>query len=731
MKLVNIFNSRRTLYLFCRDEDGILRIKTTSDFFPYFYEPDGEGRDISYNGIPLRKIIVSEPSAVPKQRSNNAFEADILFTKRYVIDKVGELEKCPIKYAFIDIEVLAEELPNVQDAKYPVSCISVYNSMTKFTQTFYLEDYENEYTLLDDFIEYMKKEQFDLWLSWNVKFDYNYLFYRIPDFAEKISIIGKSRYGDGEVFYPAGISIVDYLGWYKKVTFNREKSYALDYIAQKHLGEESHGKTDFGKLTEQIKIKNRRDVERMVKIEEKFKLLPYYDAVRRLSKVEWEDLIWNSRTIDMLLLQEAKKQGVALPMKQKENEKEDFEGAYREAFKTGAFYGVGKYDLTSAYPFAIINFCLDPANVREQKEKNTIFIDNTHFKQNPNALLPIVVNKLMTLKNDIKQKLSTLDIKSGQYKDTKLMYDAIKSIVNSAYGVMGNRFFRLYDKRVASATPFLVRDLLKYTKDKIAEKGYDVIYADTDSVFIQSEEDLTDILNEIVQEWGKEKYGKESVNIEFDYEGQFEKLLILTKCRYFGYINKGKGIEEEIKGVEAKRKDSTIFMKKFQRELIDMILKKHSKEDIFEWINMELAKIQNTPLHEIAFPCKLARHPSEYKNLPIFVRALNNSPNYEKKVGDPFYYIYMNGKDDSGKDLVMAFDEDSNSHIHKNLVNWELMIKRNITMKLDTIFEAMGWEVSEVIYEEKKTRKRKSSSKGKKKVDEESENEDTEEQEDI
>ena len=126
--------------------------------------------------------------------------------------------------------------------------------MCKFIQTFYLEDYETEYKMLEDFMEYMKKEKFDLWLSWNVKFDYNYLYNRIPDFAEKISIIGKSRYGDGEVFYPAGISIVDYLTWFKKITLNRDKSYALDNVAQKHLGEEHYERPEFGKLSEEVKV---------------------------------------------------------------------------------------------------------------------------------------------------------------------------------------------------------------------------------------------------------------------------------------------------------------------------------------------------------------------------------------------------------------------------------------------------------------------------------------------
>lgn len=725
MRLVNIANEYRTLHLFCRNEHGKLEVQTINNFFPYYYIPDPNGTFKSYKGESLRKMIVSSPADVAKNRSMDSYEADILFTRRYLIDRIDEIERTSIKSAFIDIEVLSDELPNVQEAKCPVSCISVGNSFTQGIKTFYLGDYQSEHDLLTAFINYMQQEQFDLWLSWNVKFDYNYLYYRFPDFAEKISPIGKTRYGDGEVYYPAGISIIDYLAWFKKVTFNREKEYSLDYIAQIHLKEQANEKIEFSKLSDKLVEKNINDVRRMARIEEKKQLIPYFDEIRRLSKVEWEDLIWNSRVIDMLILQEAQKQKVVLPMRPRDLEKEEFEGAFREAFETGAFFHIGKYDLSSAYPNAIIDFCLDPANICEeycgqQLEQDTVKIENSLFFQNPNALLPTVVKKLITLKTQIKETMETLAIDTEEYENTKKMYDAIKSVVNSAYGVMGNRFFRLYDNRVASATTYLVREILHHVKNECEKAGHKVIYADTDSIFVDSKENLTDYLNNLIKTWAKDKFNKDGIHIEFEYEGLFEKLLILTKCRYLGYINKGKGIEEEMKGVEAKRKDSTIFMKGFQKTLINKILNREAKEQILSWIKEQVDKVKDTPLHEIAFPCKLARKPEEYKNIPIFLRALRNSPEFSKKVGDSFYYIFMEGKDEKKKQLVQAFDEESFSHIDKTKIDWEQMINRNIIMKLETIFEAMKWDMKEVIeIKEKKKRGRKKKVKDEEEIEQE------------
>ena len=548
----------------------------------------------------------------------------------------------------LDIEILSEELPDVNLANKPVSSITIYNSFTKLYQTFYLGDYENEYEMIADFINYLQEEKFDILLGWNmVDFDYPYLHNRFPDFAEKISPINKSRYGREDICYPAGTSIVDYLLWFKKITLNRENIYTLDAIAQKYLKTEPKEKIDFTQLSEELKKHNRFDVECMVKLEEKFQLISYFDEIRRLSKVEWEDMIWNSRMIDQLLLQEAKNNGIVLPMKPSEErgtltEKEEFEGAYREIFKSGRFVNVGKYDLTSAYPAVIKEFCLDTSNIRTQKEKDCLEINGTYFKQNNNAILPLVVNKLLTLKTQIKEELSTLDPSTIEYKDLNLKYKGIKSLVNSAYGVFGNRFFRLYDKRVASGTTFLVRSVLKYIIEKLKEKDYEVIYADTDSIFINNNTtDISDLLNELIQQWVKETFGKEKIDLEFGCEGVFNKLLLLSLCRYVGYLKTDTGVKKEICGVEIRRKDSTKFLKKFQEKLIDKILNGGIEEDIIEWIKLQILQIKQVPLEDIAFPCKLGRSIEKYKNIPIFVRALENSKDFDKKVGDPFYYIFI------------------------------------------------------------------------------------------
>lgn len=729
--LCNISNKGKDIYLFCRDKTGKQNIYKDTSFYPFFFEPDPNGKYIGYDGIKLKKIIVSEPKAVPGMRSERSYSSDIRYPIVYITHKINKFKLAPLKLLFIDIEVLANQFPHPEQAKYPVSCITSYSNFSKKYKTFYLKDYKSptrqgqEKQLLDDFIAYIKHEAPDLWLSWNVEFDYTYLHNRISWFAKKISPIGMVRMGKGEnIFFPAGISIVDQKGLFEKLTLNKRAAYSLDHIAQVDLGEEAWGSTKFSELDdEQVKAKNIHDVERMVKLEKKFQIIPYFNEIRLFAKCLWEDLPQetikregflqkvsnNSRIIDSLLLAEARKRNIILPSKNRDySHKEHFQGAFRESFGTGVFNNLVKLDLASAYPNMIIDFCLDPNNISETPIKDSVKISiydrltksktgTYYFRQNEEALLSTTIKDLLEVKDKLKNNLNNTNVNSSEYDNLKLKYDAIKSIVNSYWGVLGNRFFRLYDNRIAETITFLVRDLLLYVKEQLDELGHKVIYMDTDSCFVEGDKDISKLLNKIIQKWAKEKYKKDFLNIEFDYEGIFEKIMILAKCHYYGYLKTKKGIKKEVKGLEMKRSNSSKFEAKFQEELIEKLLNKENKLDILKWIKIKKQDLKELGLDEIGFPCKVADR--IYKNEPIFIRALKNTQILNKdfivEKGELFYYTYVIslGKGANDKDMdVLAFSKENNSFIKRSRIDWSELIRRNIDNKSDNLFEALGWK---------------------------------------
>jgi len=755
MQLVNIGNIGRKIYLFIRHDNDELEVREDDNFFPYYYAENPEGNCVSYNGKKLKKLFVSKPSDIRKQAGMGSWEADIKFPTRYLIDKVDTIEKTKIKYSFIDIETLSKELPDPMIAPDPISCISSSNSFTDKIATFYLGDYDSEYNMIQAFINHMQKEQYDLILGWNFeKFDWLYLCNRIPDFAKNISPIGQERYIRDDIRYPAGTSVVDYMLLDKKITLNRKREYTLNARLFETIGREKEiKKLEFSKLSPELKQRNINDVRDMMEMEKKLQYIPMLDGIRRVSKTQWEDYNWNSRVIDNLLLTEARKKKIVLPNKpKKEDGGEDFEGAFREVYSKGRQFDITSYDLSGAYLNTIIELCLDPVNLIEQDglavdvtDRVTQEIKATYnVKQDANTLLPIVAKKLLDEKNKFKELLKNTNPNSEEFKDIEEKYKAYKGISLSTWGVMGNKYFRYYDHRICSMITSVVRDLLHYVINEIKTLGYTTLYVDTDGIIVDTKgKNINALLNELVQKWSQNRY-KRNTKIIFDYEGNYEKIFILAMCRYKGYLRHEDGtLEEKVVGIEAKRKDSTIYLKGFQTELLEKLMDKESKENIINWIKNEIKELRNKQLQNISFPAKLAN--KDYKNLPIFKRALDNTKGFDKKTGSLFYWlytkpigepkvethVYVDGeiyeilkKDVTKKDIILtyaeqkvdksrikvvhkkdkpvnvqAFDEENYNHIDRENVDWLLMEKRNIINKAAVIFEAMDWDINEITKE--------------------------------
>jgi len=741
--VTNVANKGREIYIFHRIGEKLSLFKDLT-FKPYFYQPSNAGIYKTIDRKKVKKVICNQPYEVGRKRNKNSYEADVLFYKRYIIDKIGKFLPAKIKYSFIDIEVLCSALPSPEFPDSPISCISVSNNYTGKIKTFYLGDYlispdtdllNREKQLLNDFVEWMRKEQFDFIAAWNMlKFDWPYLSARYKkvfgvELAGVLSPIFHNRIigsKDNPTILPAGLGVVDFLDWYKKI-YKGKRSYALDSIAQIELQEESFEKVPFNVLSDKLKEKNINDIRRMMKIEEKLHIVNYYDELRRMSKSAWEDLSWNSKILDMMVLSEAKSMGIILPSKNYDSElDETFEGAYRRCNiedkdgttierLTGLYKNLYKVDLSSAYPQSIINFCLDIGNIRENEG---IEIQKTRFVQKSNALLPMLARKLINKKEEIKKRLNALDPETQEAKDLQIKYDATKAVVNSLFGVCGLKVFRLFDIRIARAITFLIRDLLHYVENKLQERGIKIIYIDTDGLLIRAEENPTDLCNQLIKQWAKEKYNKNNVEIEFDYEGIFEKIFIIALCHYDGDLLKKNGKRKhEEKGIEVKRADSSKYIKHFQAEVINKIKNEETKEQIESFVKQEKERIKILPLNEVGFPCKLKN--TVYKSPPIFVRGNKYTkelnPKWQKFAGDSFYYIPVEpfgtatrkskrtskktGETTESitevKKDVLCFDDTKESQdlVKKMKVNWKKVIDKSIDSKMKKIYDAMGWTI--------------------------------------
>lgn len=424
----------------------------------YYYEKtsDKQADAKGLFGESLRKIYCDKPGDIRKQRSPDAYEADLSYPKRYILDKIETFEKSKTRILFMDIEVECKQLPHPkedQKAESPVSVITIYDNYTQKYKTFCIGDYKTEFEMLEDFCSTVKKLQPDCLTAYNIDFDYYYLFYRIgEDFPKKLSPISQTQWERG-FQYPAGISIVDFQGLYSKYTLFKKDSYALMNVANDELGYEIEEDFDFTNI-EIAKKKNILDVKKLVELNNKLNIFEYFDEVRLISRCLWTDLPaemrnyqWqsnNSKVIDILALAEAKNLNVVLPSKKQENEKEKVEGAYRRTDSTGIFKNLSKVDVSGDYPSQIIGFCLSPENLSLSPCENAIKIDVTsretqnyqttyYFKQNENAILPVLTKKVLDLKNELKEKLKTISKDSLEYKITSVAYESRKALANSCF----------------------------------------------------------------------------------------------------------------------------------------------------------------------------------------------------------------------------------------------------------------------------------------------------------
>ena len=704
LSLTNINYLNNYLYIFYRDQYN--HLKYYKKFYKnYYFTLNSQGKFRVYGQKDKADKVYYKKKYYNNQTN---FESDVLPEKHYLIDEI-EITKTKLRYLFMDIEIIAPEFPKPTEAKYPVAVIVIYDSYSHKTIKFNLKGFDNEKHMIEVFADVVKSIKPDLIVGWNIlSFDWLYLINRFPELPKMISPVGLQSIDR----MPVGISLLDYMLIDKKFTQNRKKSYSLENRANEEVNFELNEKIDFTKYSDDVETKCLQDINRLITMEKKLKYIDLCDDIRILSKCLWSDIYYNSRIIDQLMLQEARKLNIILP-NQVYKGSETFEAAYRVAKKKGLFKNVTMYDLSGAYLYTVYDLCLDKDNFVDNPTHDSIKVFITkrdtneiikyfYLKQNPNTLLPRLAKKLIDNKIKFKELLNNTNPEDAQYNAIESIYNAIKSIYLSVWGVLGHHSCRTYDTNITSIITSTIRDLLRYVENEVKKMGYEVIYIDTDSITINSEDNISDLLNNLIQKWSKERFNKPS-SIYFEYKGKFKSIIILDECRYKGYIETNSGLKEEIKGLEIKRKDSSIFMSKFQNDVLNKILlEDYNENQTTRFIFSKINDIYKENITNIAFPAKLSKDIEEYKTIvtnykgttytrkpPIFIQAIENAkkyyPDFNPKNSEFFYWLYIEGG------IPVAFD---NEHpLPSNIkIDWNKMIERNILNKVEVIYNAMGWD---------------------------------------
>jgi DNA polymerase elongation subunit (family B) len=444
----------------------------------------------------------------------------------------------------------------------------IYNKKNKYTPGKNIKHYEfeSEEDMLLGFLDFWNKIDPDIIIGWNIKFyDIPYIYNRLLLlFGEKVarrlspwnnvqSVVVNFMNSDHNCYELMGISTLDYLQLYKKYILDPRENYKLDFIAKTEL--KGIGKIDWHEKYDSMKDFYQKDFQGFVEyniqdvllielLEKKRKLIELVVSVAYLAKVNYVDVLAQTRTWDMLIYNWLKQEKIVIPQKEHQVKSEQFIGAYVKDPKPGMYYNIVSFDVASLYPNIIrvlnigietkvpeLKMELDFKSVLDKNDiwkkaistaitKNCTIASNGVFykkdklsfysrmvetffnnRKQYQAELKKAKNERESCTNPERQKeldnlISKLDIKQK----------ATKIFLNSLYGAFGSSFFRFYDLDNAEAVTTTGQVIIQYIQKGLNEylnklfKTYDedfVIASDTDSVMI--------VLDKIVKHVFKDK----------------------------------------------------------------------------------------------------------------------------------------------------------------------------------------------------------------------------------
>lgn len=716
--LISAHRRGRLIDIWIRTDTNMKKQITVGDFQPYFYIESDFGEYKGIYGESLTKIFVDDPSQVRKERENykQTWEADILFTKRFLIDREiykgiefpdnrqyvsqNDIKPCEVSIEplilFLDIEVLqGEGFPTPEEAKQPVISFSFRTGRNNKYFTYILQEgeskvehennniiayIESEKDLLMAFCAVIEKIQPDVITGWNIiDFDFTYL---------------KNRFKklDLQWIEDRSFELFDMLAGYKKIF--SQPSYALKRVAELEGIAKKEDIETFKEVVgyyqtdiERFANYNRKDVEYIYEIDKKHSLIEYYLELKYLVGLESiENTLISSVLIDTMLLRIARKREIVLPTKPEYSEKVKYEGAYVMAGDAGLYRDTSVYDFSGYYPNIILNFNITPEKIDGE------------------GIIPELVRGMLQKKNDVTEQMRDVDAGSQEYKSLYLKRQAVKGIVNAVYGVMAFPKFRLHKPELASKVAELAREGIKYIVLQAEERGYKVLLADTDSIFIQipfdSAEDFGYTLESDVHDYFREKYGvKTSLNLEFE---KYLKYLLLTgvKKRYAMRIiyNNGKCDYVDVKGFESIRTDQSMFTRSLLDDLFNLILYEKGKDDIKKFIQDKLIEFPQSPLSEIGISRGINKKFLDYKANTPHVRGAIYSNTYlgtNFSHGDKVMMIWCKGVQNLPATNVICFNEDTDLSKYNIIVDYERMKKVCILGKVEPILDAVEIGLSE------------------------------------
>jgi len=459
-----------------------------------------------------------------------------------------------IKLVTLDIEVASEQgFPDVESCSEEILAITIQDYTTKKIITWGVRPFKHnrsdltyhhcpsEYELLNNFINYWMIDVPDVVTGWNIQL------YDIPYICKRLNrVLGEklmkrfSNWGlvtEGEVFINGrkhttfdvgGMTQLDYLDLYKKFTYKAQESYRLDYIAEVELGQKKLDHSEFDTFKDfytqgwQKFIEyNIVDVELVDRLEDKMKLIELALTMAYDAKVNYADVFYQVRMWDNIIYNYLKKRNIVIPPRNKTQKNEKYAGAYVKEPIPGKYDWVVNFDLNSLYPHLIMQYNISPETLVDERHPTAtvdkilnqeisfelykdyaVCANGAMFRKDVRGFLPELMEKMYQDRVIFKKKMIEAKKEYEKTKNKELVKEiarcnniqmAKKISLNSAYGAIGNQYFRYYKLENAEAITLSGQVSIRWIEGKMnsylnkilkTDNVDYVIASDTDSIYL-------------------------------------------------------------------------------------------------------------------------------------------------------------------------------------------------------------------------------------------------------
>ena len=311
--------------------------------------------------------------------------------------------------------------------------------------------------------------------------------------------------------------------------------------------------------------------------------------------------------------------------------------------KPGLHENIAVLDFKSMYPNIMITYNLSPDTYiapEEPEPESGVYTApevGHRFRKEPPGFYKEALTYLINVRGSIRQKMKPLNPKTVEYHVLDARQKAVKIITNAAYGYAGWVGARWYIKPVAEAASAWGRHIILVASQMAEKAGIQVVYGDTDSLFLNYDQTKVQKLEEEIKR-----------DLKLDVEiGEVYKRIFFTeaKKRYAGLRQDG---SLDIVGLEVIRGDWAEVAKKVQEHVLEIILNEPSPNRATDYVRSVIADLKHrrVPLHDLIIWKTLTKPPEDYAIKTPHVEAAKKlkEKGWRLTSGDKVGYVILTGQ---------------------------------------------------------------------------------------